>query len=278
MEKCRGIVLLIAVAATVAVTALPCPADEKKEEDKSIFTEDAQRGQRPRRWRIELTKEEISRVLESLKKHDPESAKELVKLQGGQDQEKFREELRRHGGEEYRKISRERYEKLRQQRRTDFLDWLAKNYRREARELASLKGRDPDLYEKKLDAIRKKYDSIRDAERRNPELAAVLKEDLRLKERRDELIAKIRATRRQDDKKRLIAELQDIVADRYDLIVERKKLTYEWLVKRLEDLQNWIKKSRAEISDARKADVKAENVKQRMKTLLEGKKGFPWGD
>jgi hypothetical protein len=275
MEKYRGIVLLLAVAAVVTVTALPCRADEKKEEDKSIFNEVEQRGQRQRRWRIELTKEEISRVLESLKKNDPENAKELVKLQG-QDPEKFNEELRRRGGEEYRKISRERYEKLRQQRHADFLDWLAKNYRREARELASLKGGDPDIYEKKLDAIWKKYDSIRDAERRNPELAVVLKEDLRLKEKRDELIAKIETTKRPDDKKALIAELQDVVADRYDLIVRRKKLTYEWLVKRLEDLQNWIKKSRAEISDAQKPDVKAENVKQRMKTLLEGDKRFKW--
>ena len=277
MEKCRGIVLLLSVAAAVAVTALPCPAGEKKEEDKSFFTEDAQRGQRPRRWRIELTKEEISRILEGLKKHDPENAKELVKLRG-RDPEKFKEELRRQGGEQYQEILREHYEKWRQQRRADFLDWLAKNYRRDARELASLKSRDPDLYEKKLNAMREKYDPIRDAERRNPGLAVILKEDLRLKERRCELIAKIKTTKRQNDKKKLIAELQDVVADRYELIVRRKRLAYERLIKRVEELQNWIKKSRAEIADARKAEVKAENVKQRMKTLLEGKKGFSWGD
>ncbi|MEA3225740.1 MAG: hypothetical protein U9Q07_07290 [Planctomycetota bacterium] len=275
MEKCRGVVLLLAVGAVVMVTALPCPADEKKEEGKSIFTEDEPRGQRPVRWRIELTKEEIGRVLESLKKHDPENAKELVKLRG-RDPEKFKEELRRHGGKEYQKILRERYGKWRQQRRADFLNWLAKNYRRDARELAGLKGRDPDLYEKKLDAMRKKYDPIRDAERRNPELAVVLKEDLRLKERRNELIAKIRATKKQDDKKKLIAELQDVVAERYDLIVRRKRIAYERLIKRVEELQNWIKKSRAEIADAGKAEVKTENLKQRMKTLLEGKKGFTW--
>ena len=276
MEKYRGIVLLLAVAAAVTVLALPCRADEKKEEDKSIFTEDEQRGRRQGRWRIELTEEEISRVLESLKKHDPENAKGLVKLQGGQDQEKFKEELRIHGGEEYQKILRERYEKWRQQRHAEFLDWLAKNYRREARELASLKGKDPDLYEKKLGAMWEKYDPIRDAERRNPELAVILKEDLRLKERRNQLIAQIKATKRQGDKKKLIAELEDVVGDRYDLIVKRKKIAYERLIKRLEELQDWIKKSRAEISNARKPEVKAENVNQRIKTLLEGKKEFTW--
>ncbi|MHC4625588.1 MAG: hypothetical protein ACYTDV_01285 [Planctomycetota bacterium] len=273
----RGIILFLAVVAVVTVSALPCPGSERRQEGQSFFEEGQQRGRRPRRWRIELTEEEISRVLESLKKGDPEKAKELLKLQG-QDPEKFQEELRRHGGEPYQKILRERYERFREQRRADFLDWLTKNYRRDARELASLKGRDPDLYEKKYGAMRAKYDPIREAERRNPELAVILKEDLRLKERRDELTAKIKTTKGEDEKKKLIVELQDVVDDRYELILRRKIIAYEQLRKRLEELQNWIKKSRAEIADARKAEVKAENIKQRMKTLLEGKKGFHWGD
>ncbi|KPK41941.1 MAG: hypothetical protein AMJ65_08450 [Phycisphaerae bacterium SG8_4] len=278
MRKRCGTILFLAMAAVVTVSALPCQADEGKQEDKSFFeTEDQQRGRRPRRWRIELTKEEIGRILESLKKDDPEKATELVKLQG-RDPEQFNEELRQLGGEEYQKILRERYERFRQQRRVDFLDWLEKNYRRDARELARLKGRDPDLYEKKYGAMREKYDPIREAERRNPELAVILKEDLRLQERRDELTAKIKTTKKEDEKKKLIAELQDVLDDRYDLIVERKVIAYARLIKRLEELQNWIKKSRAEIAEARKDEVKAENVRQRMKTLLEGKRPFSWGD
>ena len=40
MEKFRGVFLLLAVAAVGTVTLLPCRAEEKKEEEKSIFTED----------------------------------------------------------------------------------------------------------------------------------------------------------------------------------------------------------------------------------------------
>jgi hypothetical protein len=267
----------LAVAAVVAVAALPCPADEKKEDDRTIFDPDEQRGPRSWRSRVELTKEEINRVLENLKKHDPENAKKLVKLQGGQDQEKFREALRRHGGEEYEKILREHAERWRQQRRAEFLDWLKKNYRREARELESLKDRDPDLYEKRYDAIRKKYGPIYEAERRgNSELVVVLKDDLRLKERRNELIAKIRATKKQDDKRKLIAELEDVVGARYVLILRRKQIEYERLLKWLERVQNHINNRKTEIEEAKKKEIKAENIKQRMKTLLEGKKGFTW--
>ena len=222
-----------------------------------------------------MTEEEVGRVLQSLKKGDPEKAKELLKLQG-QDPEEFQEELRRHGGEEYQKILRERYERFREQRRADFLDWLTKNYRRDARELASLKSRDPDLYERKYGAMRAKYDPVREAERRNPELAVILKEDLRLKERRDELTAKIKTTKNQDEKKKLIAELKDVVDDRYELILRRKIIAYEQLIRRLEDLQNWIKKSKDEIAEAKKPEIKAGNIEQRMKTLLGGKKRFPW--
>ncbi|HEC03842.1 MAG TPA: hypothetical protein ENI81_09930 [Phycisphaerales bacterium] len=275
MEKCRGIVLVLAVAAVLTTSGLPCGAEEKKQEDKSLFTQDDQRSQRLRRWQPELTKEEITRVLESLKKKDPKTANELVKLRG-REPDRFQEELRRRGGEAYEEIRREHAERWRQQRRAEFLDWLKKNYRREARSLASLKGRNPDLYEEKLNAMRQKYDPIRDAERKNPELAVVLKEDLRLKERRNELVAKIKATKKQDDKKKLITELNDVVARRYDLIVQRKIISYEWLTKRLEDLQNYIKRSKAEIEEARKKEIKAENIKQRMKILLEGKKGFTW--
>ncbi|UCE50166.1 MAG: hypothetical protein JSW47_08385 [Phycisphaerales bacterium] len=275
MEKFRGIILLLAVAAVATVACLPCRADEKKEEEKSIFTQDDQRRQRLRRWRPELTEEETNRVLESLKKNDPESAKELLKLRG-RDPEEFKEELRRRGGEEYQKIVREHGERWRQQRLAEFLEWLKKNYRRDSRELESLKSRNPELYQKKLDALREKYGPIRDAERRNPELAVVLKEDLRLKERRNELIAKIKTTKKQNDKRKLIAELQDVVGGRYELILRRKQIEYERLLRWLERLQNHIKNSKVEIEEAKKKEIKAENIRQRMKTLLEGKKGFTW--
>ncbi len=279
MVKFRGIALVMAGAILATAVLLPCRADEKKEEDKdkSLFTEDDQRGQRPRRYRLELTGEETDRVLKSLDKSDPKTAKELRTLRK-QDPEKFREQLRRHGGDEYQKIRDEHSERAHQQRIEEFLNWLKKNYPREARELAIQKIRNPDIYQEKLDAARKKYEPIREGERRNPELGAILKEDLRLKEIRNELVPKIQTTKNQDVKKKLIAELEDVVGRRYDLIVERKIIMYEWLTRKLEELRNWIKKSRAEIADAKKAEVKAENVKQRMKILLEGKKGFNWGD
>jgi hypothetical protein len=150
MENFRVKVLLLALAAAAtAVTSLPCSADEKKQEQKNIFTEDEPRGRRPWYLRIDLTDQEISRILEDLRKRNPEKAKDLEKLHK-KDPDRFKEELRRYGGEAYRKIIREYAERWREQRLAEFLEWLQKNYRREARELAGLKNRDPGLYDKKL--------------------------------------------------------------------------------------------------------------------------------
>ncbi|TKJ37045.1 MAG: hypothetical protein CEE38_09080 [Planctomycetes bacterium B3_Pla] len=275
MENSRGIILVLTIAVVITVAALPCPADEKKEEEKSIFAEDEQRGSRSRRGRIELTDEEIGRILQTVRKSDPEKAKEIAKLRE-KDPQEFRSELRRHGEAEYDKIIREHIDRWRQQRLEDFLNWLKKNYRRKHRELMSLKERDPDLYDKRLDSLRRKLDPIREAERRNPELAEILKEDLQLKERRDELIVKIRAAKTEGDKKGLVAQLEKVLGDRYDLILKKKQTEYERLLRWVETLQNRIKKSRAEIAEAKKKEVKAENVKKRKSELLEGKKDFNW--
>ncbi len=276
MEKGRGIILVLAIAVVMTMAALPCPADEKdKEDEKSIWAEDGQRRLRSARGRIELTNEEIERILQTIRKSDPEKAKEIVKLRE-KDPEQFRGELRRHGKEEYDKIVREHIARWRQQRLEDFLNWLKKNYRRKHRELVSLKERDPDLYDKRLDDLRDKYGPIREAERRNPELAVVLKEDLQLKERRDELIVKIRAAKSEGDKKALVAQLEKVLGDRYDLILRRKHIEYERLLRWVETLQKRIKKSRAEIAKAKKKEAKAENVKKRTSELLEGKKDFNW--
>ena len=276
MEKSRGILLVLAIAAVVTAAVLPCPAAEKEKEEESIFTDDEGRGPGPgRRRRFELTEEEIDRIMEGLKKRDPEKAKELAKLRQ-EDPEKFKAELRRNAGEELGKVVRERIEQGRQKRRADFLKWLGENVPKEAEELAKLKDKDPDLYMKKYELAWRKYHRISDESRRNPELAKVLMEDLELQKRRDELVGKIKAAKDAREKKKLTAQLEEVVSDRYDLIVRRKQIAYERLLKWLEELRNRVRESRAEINKWQDSKAKAENVKQRTKELLEGKKGFDW--
>jgi len=279
MEISRAIILILAMTAVLAVSNQPCAGDQNGEE--SIFTEDDDRGPErgprrgPGRGRFELTDEEIDRIMEGLKQRSPEKAKELEKLRE-EEPEKFNTELRRHAREELRKVTGERIEKWRQQRQADFLKWLTKNLPDEAEELAKLKERNPDLYDQKYELVLKKYGRIYNESRRNPELEKVLIEDLRLQKRRDQLLGKINASKSQREKKKLTAELGEVVGHRYDLIVRRKQIAYERLLKWLEELQNRIKESRADILKAQDTKVKAQNIENRTQELLEEKKPFNW--
>ena len=280
MKTNRAIILVLAMAAIVAVAALPCHAAQT--DDKSIFTEGDERGpgfgpgRGSGRGRFDLTDEEVDHIMEGLRERSPEKAKELEKLRD-KEPEKFNAELRRHAREEFGKVVKERIEKLRQQRQAEFLEWLAKNVSDEAEELAKLKERSPNLYGEKYELFQKKYGRVYEESRRSPELAQVLIEDIRLQKRRDQLLGKINTTTSQREKKKLTAELEEVVGLRYDLIVRRKQIAYEWLLKRLEELQNRINESSADIRKAQDTKVKAENIKKRTQELLEEKKkGFNW--
>jgi hypothetical protein len=277
MTTSRSIVLLLAIAAIVTAWPLPCRAEQKDKDEENIWTEQGPPGPGrgpekgrglggPRRF--ELTDEEIDRIMSSLKESDPNAVIELEKL-CKKDPEKFQAEIRRHGREEFGKIIRERIDGWRRQRQNNFLQWLEKNYPKDAEKLAKLKQNEPKLYMEKFDLIRNKYWRIFEEERRNPELAEVLKEDLQLKNKRDELVTTIKAAKNEKDKQKLSAELEEVVGRRYDLIVRQKEIAYERLLKWLEELRNRVRESRDEITKWKDEKVKAENVKKHIKDLAE---------
>jgi len=283
MELSHRVILVLVIAAMATVTVLPCSADEKDEKD--IFSGEEPRGPRPGPRlgpgpgrgprRFELTEEEIDRVMKGLQESNPKKAKELAKLRE-KDPEKFRDELRRHGREEFGKIIRERIDNWRKRRRAEFLESLEKFDPKEAQELAKLKDTNPDLYAEKYEFALKKYGRIIEEGRRNPELAEVLIEDLKLKKRRDELLKKIKAVKSENENKKLVAELEEVVAGRFDLIVRRKQIAYERLLRWLEELRKRIRESRGEIFKWRDEKFKNENVKQRTQDLLEEIPKFNW--
>ena len=291
MELRRGIIVILVMATMATVIILPCFPQEKKA-DQDIWGEDETRG--PGRGgpgggpgrggpgrggrgraRFELTEEEIDRVMKSLQESNPAKAKELRELRE-KDPNQFTAELRRHGREEFGKIIRERIDKWRKERQNDFLEWLDKAVPQKARDLAQLKQTNPSLYTEKFELVWRKYERIFEESRRNPELAQVLIEDLKLKESRVELVKKIKAARDERRKKLLIAELEEVVARRYDLIVRRRQIEYERLLRWLKELQDRVNESRKEMAIWMDEGYKDENVKKRMHDLIEETPGFSW--
>jgi len=121
-----------------------------------------------------------------------------------------------------------------------------------------------------------KYRRIFVESRRNPELAEVLMAELELDERQEVLLNKIKTTKREKEKKKLMSQLEEVVGNKFDLIIRKKIIAYEFLLKRVEELQKELNKNREEIAKWKDDKIKEQNVKERMKELTEPSRKFRW--
>ncbi len=289
MELRRGIIVILVMAAMATVTILPCFSEEKSNAEEDIWTEGEPRGpgggpgrggpvggpgrggRGPGRYRT--SEEEIDHFVNDLKESNPAKAKELTTLRE-KDPEKFRDELRKTIREQFSK----RIESWRKRWRAEFLEWLGKTVPKVARDLTKLKDTDPDLYAKKYEIVREKYRRIFEEGRRNPELAEVLMAELELDERQAVLLKKIKATKSEKDKKKLMSQLEEVVGNKFDLIITKKIIAYEFLLKRVEELQKQLNRNREEIDKWKDEKIKAQNVKERVDELIKPSRSrkFPW--
>ena len=161
-----------------------------------------------------------------------------------------------------------------QEREPELLEWLKKNYPDEAQKLADLKVKDPELYKRQLALSFRKYGRTIELSSEYPELADVFKKDTELRKQQHELLEKIKATANDDEKKKLTAELEQVISDRFDIIVKRKQVEYEQLLKRLENLTEEVNRSNAEIEKWKQ--TKDEKVKERLNELLTRTDRFEW--
>ena len=245
-----------------------------------------------------LNEEYITDLLEKIKQDDPNEAQRLEKLRQ-EDPRQFRTEIRRitrqqmesrrdagferpEGQPEMRnprnpdRAFRAR-EKVREQlgeMERELIIWLEKNEPQIAKELAELKEKDPLAYMRRIAIEMKKYRQIIEAEKTNPAFAAVLKQDLVLKQQRDQLLEKIRAATDEKEKKQLTEQLKQVVSERFDLIVQKKQFQYEELKKKLEELQNRVNKSQAELENFK--NKKDEHIEKYLENLINQAEQFDW--
>jgi len=277
------IFVLMAIGGTVLFgPVMHCIAAENEGED--IWSLDKNR--RTSRG-SELTKERIEHLMGQLREKNPEKTEELTKLQK-ENPEQFRSELRilfgqdrsarTKGSSRRSKVGRGRGRtRSRSDDREEFLEWLEKNYPEELEKLRLFeKGDSPEVYKRRIYSKRSQYGRIFLASKRNPELAEVLKDDLALKKQRDRLVKQIRATDDESRKKELTSELEEVVGQRFDVLVKRKRIEYEELLRKLEALKERIKKSKAVVDKWKDTDFKGKSVNTRIEKLINTPEEFKW--
>jgi len=295
MKTTYGTILVLAVATVVLFVApLPCGAVGKEKEKEKIWSEDE-----PRRLhrRFELTEERIERIMNRLKETNPKKAEELEQLRE-KEPEKFKAELRKVTREQFGKKFRERTKKRSERhmrrplgggtpgypgmrgmgmhrRHGELLEWLEKHHPEEAERLRDMRADRPELFERRMGLGLKKYGRILAAVRENPELANVLKEDLELKQQRDKLLKEIEATS-DDERGELVKELEEVISSRFDLIVKRKQIEYEQMLKKLEKLKKRVEESESKVEKWKDAAFKNESIKARLEELVGKTDKFRW--
>jgi len=275
MQSGRRNAFLAGIAmAAVGLAGLLTAAEPKKEAQKQDIWQDEPRQTRSW-WTRGLSDDTVEHAMKDLQKRDPAAAKRLAELRK-KEPDQFKVELREVARPEIDRIFREYYDTRRQRRNAEFVEWLKANYPKDHETLTNLKDTDPSLYTRSFEGLMDQYGTIFEAEKSNPELGAVLKEDYDLKKRRDELCRQFHCEKSDAKRQAIGLELQEVVSRRFDLIVRQKEIAYEQLLRKLEELQTQINESRGEIIKYKDRDLKQENVRQRMRVLTQDKSRFKW--
>ena len=154
----------------------------------------------------------------------------------------------------------------------EFLAWLTVSYPDKYNELMKVLDTKPDEFVNRIGSMIRIYNPIRSAQKNNPPLAKVLQEDLVLQQHRDQLLRNIRDAEKKEHQE-LLQQLKEVVATRFDIIVQKKGLQIKGLRKRLEKLKKDLEKRAAELETLK--SEKDNNVDQRMKELLKDT-GIDW--
>ena len=237
--------------------------------------------------------ERVEKMLERIRKFDPQAADRLQKLYN-EDVEAYKQESRdymrshwqevfpnrgplrpeegpgpgHHGGRRWQERMKEM-----QKKNEEYLNWLKENYPAEANELEQVKQENPGLYMRRLMQSGRKYGPVAAAAKKNPALAEVLKQDIELKDQRDQILMELQSAK-PEEKDALAAQLKDVVSKRFDLIIKRRQLQQQELLKRLEDLKNQVKESEKEVEQWKAS--KDKEVDARVKELLSQTEQFHW--
>jgi len=273
MQLRRVATLVVGIALAGGLTTVALTAAETNQAKSDIW-KDEPKETRPS-WQRDMSRDQIERVLKGIQERDPAKAKELTELRR-KDPNRFMTELREQGRPEIDQMYRDRIEARRQERNNKFLEWLKANYPAEEQALTKIKERGSQPYLTAFDNAMNRYGYIYEAESSSPELGAVLKEDLELRKRTDQLCAHLRSEKSEAKRQAMGAELQEVVARRYDLIVRRKEIAYEQLFKRLEDIQKQVTASKDDIAKYKDEQIRQENVRQRVEALIGNKVRFKW--
>jgi hypothetical protein len=222
------------------------------------------------------TEDEISRVMDAVRRRDPNRAKELETIRKTTPQF-FINALRQ--TPEYNNLMTTHIMDVRTQRRSDFIKWLEQYIPKEAEELNRLRSQSPELYVIKYDSVWQRYNSVFDKSQKNsdPNWSKNLVADLELEDQQNNLRMRLWDPRiPQNQRSEIESQLKEVIGKRYDINVEQKNIEYEQLLRQLNNLQALIQTKLKDLERWRDPNEKTKAVDDRM-IYLRPMRGFGGG-
>ncbi len=273
----KNIIILTVLTLTMASTALA-------QTDGNDFWSDDHKSWQP-------TAEMVERTLDRLAQNDPQKAQQLRQMQQ-ENPQAFEKEIRQlikdrvqnrlHQGPQPRPEHNKkgpgkepgRFRRRMQQEKDLFEQWLQTHYPDQALTLEKLQDTNPELYRRELMETIHQYGHLYRAEKENPQLAQVLKKDMRLKQAESDLVDEINDSQNEQEKQELTAELEKVLSQRFDIIIQRKQLQTQQMQQRLEKLQQELNKKKSDIENLETR--KEKEIKLRLKEILSPDQQLQW--
>lgn len=169
---------------------------------------------------------------------------------------------------------RESYNEVMRKRNDQFMEWLTDNFPEKAQEFQAAAEANPERSFRDMMPTMMKYRGIFETEKKNPELAELMKKDLELNQERTEILEQLKNSENEEDTQELTKELKDVVAARFDLILEKRHMKFEELNERLEKLTEELEKQQEELEEL--SNERDEQIDERLEQLLEEKGKSVW--
>ena len=166
------------------------------------------------------------------------------------------------------------WKKLVEKKHEAFFAWLEQNYPARADELKELGNKDPKQFSQQMAEFLKTYEPIQKTDKHNPELGQLLRQDLELIEKRDQLLLNLRNSKDKAEQDKMLDELKTIVSARFDVIIQKKQVEYNQIRERLDAMNKKLEEHGSELKKLK--DEKGQSVEKRMKELTEGTIKMDW--
>ncbi len=170
--------------------------------------------------------------------------------------------------------ARDSYMEIMRKRNEEFLEWLKVNYPHQASEFEKANEANPERAFRDLMPVMMRYRGIFETEKKNPELASLMKKDIDLVDRQEEILRAIKSTEDGKGNEALTAELMTVVAARFDLILKKRQMRFDELKERLTQLENEIRKQEADLEELSKQ--RDEQTQKRVAELLADDTQIKW--